>query len=98
MNNSAPTSGKQSSEPTPVEPTYPTRVLIRLVGAYQRLRAGRISPCRFYPSCSEYAAEALAEHGAARGSWLALRRVLRCRPFGPHGIDLVPEPRKARNL
>ena len=53
--------------------------------------AGRLSPCRFVPSCSSYALEALEVHGALRGSWLTLRRLLRCRPFGPHGVDLVPE-------
>ncbi len=67
------------------------RVLVAVVRAYQRLHAGRPSPCRFYPSCSSYAVEALEVHGAARGSWLAVRRLGRCRPLGPHGIDLVPE-------
>jgi len=47
--------------------------------------------CRFYPSCSNYACEAIERHGARHGSWLALRRVLRCHPFTPGGIDLVPE-------
>jgi uncharacterized protein len=47
--------------------------------------------CRFYPSCSNYACEAIERHGARHGSWLALRRVLRCHPFSPGGIDLVPE-------
>jgi len=47
--------------------------------------------CRFYPSCSNYACEAIERHGARRGSWLALRRVLRCHPFSPGGVDLVPE-------
>lgn len=68
-----------------------TRVLIRLIGVYQRLMAGRPSPCRFYPSCSSYAAEAVEVHGAARGSWLTVRRLTRCHPWGGHGIDLVPE-------
>jgi uncharacterized protein len=48
--------------------------------------------CRFHPSCSEYALEALARHGALRGFWLAARRVLRCNPWGPSGFDPVPEP------
>jgi len=47
--------------------------------------------CRFYPSCSNYACEAIERHGARRGSWLALRRVLRCHPFSPGGVDLVPD-------
>ncbi len=47
--------------------------------------------CRYTPSCSEYARIAVERHGAARGSWLAVRRVGRCHPFGGHGIDPVPE-------
>ncbi|MBK5221413.1 MAG: membrane protein insertion efficiency factor YidD [Acidimicrobiia bacterium] len=66
-------------------------LLHRLVRAYRWCAAGRRSPCRFYPSCSTYALEALEVHGAGRGSWLAVRRLGRCRPRGPHGIDLVPE-------
>jgi len=47
--------------------------------------------CRFSPTCSAYAAEAVQRHGAARGSWLGLKRILRCRPFGGWGHDPVPE-------
>ena len=65
-------------------------MVLALLRAYQALRSGHPSPCRFYPSCSSYAVEAVAEHGAWRGSWLALRRVARCHPFGRHGVDLVP--------
>lgn len=46
--------------------------------------------CRFVPTCSEYAIEAVEQHGAIRGSWLALRRIARCHPFGGHGYDPVP--------
>jgi putative membrane protein insertion efficiency factor len=53
---------------------------------------GRPSPCRFTPSCSSYALEALEVHGTLRGIWLTLRRFIRCRPFGPSGYDPVPEP------
>ncbi|CAN5758912.1 N/A [soil metagenome] len=66
------------------------RALRWVVRAYQGLRAGRPSPCRFEPSCSTYAMEALELHGAGRGSLLALRRLSRCRPFGGHGWDPVP--------
>ncbi|RQM52938.1 membrane protein insertion efficiency factor YidD [Burkholderia vietnamiensis] len=48
--------------------------------------------CRFYPSCSDYAREAIQYHGAARGTYLAVRRVCRCHPFSAGGIDLVPPP------
>ncbi|MCB1284139.1 MAG: membrane protein insertion efficiency factor YidD [Microthrixaceae bacterium] len=55
--------------------------------------AGRPSPCRFVPSCSAYAIEAITAHGPLRGTYLALRRVLRCNPWGGHGFDPVPPPR-----
>lgn len=63
---------------------------MRAVLWYQRSREGYPSPCRFTPSCSSFALEALEEHGSLRGSWLAARRLLRCRPFGPSGYDPVP--------
>lgn len=47
--------------------------------------------CRFYPSCSEFAVEALTEHGALRGSWLSAQRILRCNPWHPGGYDPVPQ-------
>jgi putative membrane protein insertion efficiency factor len=67
------------------------RLLVALIHAYQ---AG-ISPvfagsCRHHPSCSAYAVEAIQRHGAARGLWLALRRLARCHPFGTSGYDPVP--------
>ena len=67
-----------------------TRVALGLVHGYQHLRQGSISPCRFVPSCSSYAEEALMTHGLWRGGRLALWRVLRCNPLGSHGVDLVP--------
>ena len=68
------------------------RLLLRGIGTYQRAFEGRPSPCRFFPSCSEYSAEAIHVHGAGRGTWLAVRRLLRCRPLGPSGFDPVPPP------
>ncbi|HVA04308.1 MAG TPA: membrane protein insertion efficiency factor YidD [Acidimicrobiales bacterium] len=66
-------------------------MLIRLIGLYQGLRAGRPSPCRYWPTCSDYALGAIERHGAGRGTFLAVRRVLRCHPFGGHGVDPVPD-------
>ena len=71
--------------------SIPARLIRRIVVLYQQVRAGRPSPCRFQPSCSAYAVEALEVHGAARGSWLAIRRLSRCLPWGGHGWDPVPE-------
>ena len=65
--------------------------VLALLWVYRRL----ISPalpqaCRYYPSCSQYAQEAVRVHGAAKGSWLALRRLLRCHPWAAGGPDFVP--------
>jgi putative membrane protein insertion efficiency factor len=70
------------------------RALLAAVGFYSRA----ISPalparCRFYPTCSAYAAEAIERHGAARGTWLAVRRLVKCAPWHPGGVDLVPPAR-----
>ena len=68
------------------------RVLLFAVRVYQAFFSALMpSACKFYPSCSHYAAEAVRIHGARRGSWLALRRISRCHPFTPGGVDLVPE-------
>ena len=67
------------------------------VWLYQRLISPALPPaCRYYPSCSRYAAEALAVHGAFTGSWLAARRLLRCHPWCEGGIDPVPPRSSAR--
>ncbi len=66
------------------------KVLAAPVRMYRTLRTGRPSPCRYVPSCSTYALEALEAHGAARGSWLAARRLGRCHPWGGLGFDPVP--------
>jgi putative membrane protein insertion efficiency factor len=67
------------------------RVLLALVRAYQfAVRPLLGAHCRFYPSCSDYAREALERHGAARGAWLALRRIARCHPYHAGGYDPVP--------
>jgi putative membrane protein insertion efficiency factor len=71
------------------------RVLLALIHGYQVARAGRPSPCRYDPSCSSYAAEAIQVHGPLRGTAYAIRRVGRCHPWGGHGYDPVPPPSRA---
>lgn len=77
----------------------PLRALVLL---YQRLISPALPPaCRYYPSCSEYAAEALATHGAVEGTLLAARRLLRCHPWCEGGFDPVPQrasPRRGEKL
>lgn len=66
-------------------------VLIGIVRGYQIWIGPLLPPsCRYYPSCSAYAVEALEKHGAVRGSWLAARRILRCHPLHKGGFDPVP--------
>jgi len=68
-----------------------TRFTLAALRGYRLLVSPLLAPrCRFHPSCSAYAAEAVERHGAARGLWLALRRLLRCHPWHPGGLDLVP--------
>ncbi len=64
--------------------------LRRLIRLYQYLASGRPSPCRYVPSCSAYAVEAIERHGALRGVVLAAWRLLRCNPWGGRGLDEVP--------
>jgi putative membrane protein insertion efficiency factor len=68
------------------------RLFILIARAWQ-IGPSRVLPstCRFTPSCSAYAIEALTRYGAARGGWLAVRRLARCHPFGGHGYDPVPD-------
>lgn len=75
-------------------PTYPglaARMLVAVVHGYQLLRFGRPSGCRYLPSCSAYAEEAIERFGPAKGTLLAAKRVARCHPWGGHGVDPVPE-------
>ena len=66
-------------------------LLLLLIRGYQRLVSPWLPPsCRFRPTCSDYAVEALTRHGVWRGGWLTLRRILRCRPGGGAGEDPVP--------
>jgi len=81
-----------------VRPGSAARGLILLLEAYRALLSPLVGGhCRFFPSCSLYAEEAVRTHGAARGGWLALRRLLRCHPFSPGGFDPVPQPSATRS-
>jgi putative membrane protein insertion efficiency factor len=86
----------------PGEPTGPAlpslsaaqRAVLGLLRTYKLLFSPLFAgSCRYLPSCSDYAAEAVQVHGAARGAVLAARRLARCHPFGGHGVDPVPAPR-----
>ena len=69
------------------------RALMLGIRGYRALPRGMPS-CRFQPTCSQYALDAIASHGAARGSALAVRRIARCHPWGGHGYDPVPMARE----
>jgi len=84
-------SANDSSASGAGRPSLPARLLLLLVEAYRVALSPLVGGhCRFWPSCSAYAEEALRRHGARRGAALALRRVLRCHPFHPGGFDPVP--------
>jgi putative membrane protein insertion efficiency factor len=69
----------------------PRRILAGAVRGYQLIISPLLPPrCRFFPSCSQYALEAITRHGALKGTWLAARRLVRCHPFHPGGFDPVP--------
>ncbi|HWE57039.1 MAG TPA: membrane protein insertion efficiency factor YidD [Acidimicrobiales bacterium] len=68
-----------------------SRLLLAGIRFYQLARTGHVSPCRFTPTCSQYAAEAIERHGARHGLALTFRRLGRCRPGGPSGYDPIPE-------
>ena len=69
----------------------PARIAAGAVGLYRLVLSPLMLPrCRHLPTCSDYAIEALGEHGLLRGGWLALRRIARCHPFGTSGYDPVP--------
>lgn len=78
----------------------PASALLGLIWVYQRTLSpalpvvfGPACGCRFYPTCSHYAAGAIRSHGAVRGTWLAVRRLAKCTPLHPGGFDPVPAPR-----
>ena len=73
-------------------PSEPMKRLLVLLARAWQIGPSRVLPptCRYAPSCSQYAIEALEKHGAIKGGWLALKRLLRCHPWGGHGYDPVP--------
>lgn len=71
---------------------WPTSILVLLVRGYQLFISPILGPhCRFQPTCSQYAIEALRTHGVLKGTWLTLQRLRRCHPFHPGGYDPVPQ-------
>ena len=83
--------GSPAAEAAP-RPTLLARVLMLPVRAWRLVSVHLPPRCRFHPSCSQYALDALTLHGARRGTWLAVRRVGRCHPWHDGGLDPVPEP------
>ena len=73
--------------------SLPSRLLVGAIRLYQAFSAVRPPRCRFLPTCSAYATEAVQTHGAWRGCWYAARRLLKCHPLGPYGVDPVPARR-----
>ncbi len=93
-----PFAARCASEPPPVENRegrgrgFGQRAVVTLLLIYKTALSPVLgSACKFYPTCSAYAREAVERHGARRGLLLAARRLLRCRPFAPGGVDLVPD-------
>ena len=86
----------ETLQPQPVmehehRPGFFARVLLALIRVYQCTLSHLIGRhCRHQPTCSNYTAEAIAKHGAIRGSWLGLKRIVRCHPWGTSGYDPVP--------
>ena len=71
-------------------------LMLAALRAYRLLVSPLLGPrCRFYPSCSQYAEIAVRRHGPLSGAWLAVRRVARCHPWNPGGVDLVPDTEPA---
>lgn len=70
----------------------PRALLIKIIRLYQAVTVRRLPVCRFDPTCSNYAIEAVSQHGASKGAWYAMRRIARCHPWGGWGYDPVPLP------
>lgn len=78
---------------TAPRPMLMQKILISIIRLYQRMSRYTPPVCRFTPTCSEYTAQAILEHGVWAGLWMGVRRILRCHPFSPGGYDPVPTRR-----
>jgi len=86
------------SEQKQLKPSQPSWWLVSVIGAYRRFLSPMLRPnCRYHPSCSAYAVEAIEIHGARRGSWLGVKRIGRCHPWQAGGFDPVPGSDAARD-
>ncbi|MBW3577243.1 MAG: membrane protein insertion efficiency factor YidD [Actinobacteria bacterium] len=74
---------------TVTRPSLVARALLAVIAAWRATAPFRRPTCRFFPSCSQYAAEAIRRYGAIRGGWAAVRRLGRCHPWNPGGVDPV---------
>ncbi|MFS0690926.1 membrane protein insertion efficiency factor YidD [Sporosarcina sp. 179-K 8C2 HS] len=73
-------------------------ILIGIITIYQKIISPLTPPsCRFYPTCSHYGVEAIQKHGALKGAWLTIRRILKCHPFHEGGFDPVPDKTDKKN-
>ncbi|MGI6467693.1 MAG: membrane protein insertion efficiency factor YidD [Syntrophomonadaceae bacterium] len=66
------------------------KVILTIIGFYQKTSIFRLPACRFYPSCSSYAMQAVEKYGVLKGGWLSVKRICRCHPFHPGGYDPLP--------
>lgn len=71
-------------------------ILIKLIKLYQKIPGNFHNACKYIPTCSEYAIEAINEYGSIKGSFLAIKRIIKCNPFSKGGIDLVPKRRSKK--
>ena len=90
--------GATTTAPRVARGSLVARALMLPIRAWRLVSVHLPPRCRFHPSCSQYALEALAVHGAVRGSWLAIRRIGRCHPWHDGGLDPVPAPNVRSSL
>lgn len=97
MHVTAPETTRRSPDASAGRPSPVARVVIALVGLYQRTALWRTPRCRFHPTCSQYAVESVRVHGAVRGLGHASARIARCHPWHPGGLDPVKPPKLGRS-